>query len=701
MNFEINNRKYYFPTKGKYTIICVCENLNIRLPRFCYHPSLPIAGNCRMCLVEVRGTAKAVVACSTVLLEGMSIYTHSTIIRRAREAVLEFLLINHPLDCPICDQGGECDLQDLSLGYGSDRGRFVETKRSVEDIVISPLVHTIMTRCIHCTRCVRYFETIVGQPLLGTMGRGRDTEVATYIQKINSSGIVGNVVDICPVGALTARTYAYIARPWELESIESIDVTDSLCSNIRIDVRGTSILRVLPKFNASINREWLSDRARCVYLSTVAQRLFLPMVRDSKTGILHTCSWQMAFHAIENLFSTIINSGNRIVCIGNIYMSLEVASLLRNFCISGGYSEMQLSLDTDIDLRDSYLIDFADFNSVLNVTLLFFIGTNPRQESPVLNIRIRLTRLSSVTYLIGTPGMYNYNLVQLGSSVGYMQNVLSGKAVVCRDIAANTNVLYQTSASVAQYNTVFNMHIYQIRNILRSNGILFRFVAPYTGDINCFELSVTARLRRRIGRVRAPVGLLYCVGNEPCIISSETSVLVYQGAHGTELSQKASVVLPSGLFTDCFARYLNCGGVMQNTQRVTPFLLWSDFSILLSLNLYLHRKFPLECHRILFSVRHKLFELNIRSALTRGVFLSKEEYGRLVQIKRKYGLDEALVGRYRTEYLQIYDISAGYVFWHQRELAFIRRYGGMLLRSDGNRLADAYHREYTDFMKSL
>jgi NADH-quinone oxidoreductase chain G len=282
-----------------FTIFQLCDSLGIKIPRFCYHERLSIAGNCRMCMVEVTSSLKPVVACATSLAKGMSIFTNSALAKKARENVLEFLLINHPLDCPICDQGGECDLQDQSVAYGSDKGRFVEVKRSVEDKYFGPIVKTVMTRCIHCTRCVRFFEEVAAVPSLGTMGRGKDTEISTYISvSMLNSNISGNVIDLCPVGALTSKPQAFLYRSWELTSVETVDVGDSLCSNIRVDLKGAELVRILPKRNDLINDDWISDITRYGYEGLKHNRLSVPMVRNIVSGEFIPVGWSSFYSAL-------------------------------------------------------------------------------------------------------------------------------------------------------------------------------------------------------------------------------------------------------------------------------------------------------------------------------------------------------------------------------------------------------------------
>jgi len=290
----INDKKIYLDN-WSLTIIQFCEFLNINIPRFCYHDKLSIAGNCRMCMVELKSSLKPVIACATSLMRNMHIYTTSFFVKKARENVLEFLLINHPLDCPICDQGGECDLQDQAIIYGSDRGRFKEIKRSVQDLFMGPVVKTIMTRCIHCTRCIRFSEEIIGNYSIGRLGRGDVTEIGTYLKKPFIDELSGNIVDLCPVGALTSRSYAFKARPWELKSIESIDIFDSLGSNIRVDIKGNEIMRVLPKRNDFLNEEWITDKIRFSYEGLKKNRLIYPMLRLNKNEPLQVYSISFFF----------------------------------------------------------------------------------------------------------------------------------------------------------------------------------------------------------------------------------------------------------------------------------------------------------------------------------------------------------------------------------------------------------------------
>ena len=280
------------------SVLQACEVVGIEIPRFCFHERLLIAGNCRMCLVEIEKSPKPQASCAVPVMPGMKIFTNTPLVKKAREGVLEFLLLNHPLDCPICDQGGECDLQDQAMIFGSDRSRFFERKRGVEDKNLGPLVKTIMTRCIHCTRCVRFATEVAGVEVLGTTARGIDTEIGTYVEKMFESELSGNIIDLCPVGALTSKPYAFTSRPWELRNTESVDVLDSVGSNIRVDTRGTEIMRIIPRLNEEINEEWISDKTRFSYDALKRQRLTQPMVRN-ENGDLVAVEWLEAFNYIK------------------------------------------------------------------------------------------------------------------------------------------------------------------------------------------------------------------------------------------------------------------------------------------------------------------------------------------------------------------------------------------------------------------
>ncbi len=380
----------------EYTLLQACEAAGAEIPRFCFHERLSIAGNCRMCLVELKGSPKPVASCAWNVRECRpgpkgeppEINTKTPMVKKAREGVMEFLLINHPLDCPICDQGGECDLQDQAMAYGVDASRYAENKRAVEDKYIGPLVKTIMTRCIHCTRCIRFSTEVAGVPELGAIGRGEDMEITTYLEQAMTSELQGNVVDLCPVGALTSKPYALAARPWELNKTESIDVMDALGSAIRIDTRGREVMRILPRGNDDVNEEWISDKTRHVVDGLRAQRLDQPYIRES--GRLRPASWNEAFAAIAAEMKAV--DGRRVGAIAGDLAAVEELFALKDLMTKLGSPHLDARQDgAAIDPargRASYLFN-ATIAGIDRADGLLIVGSNPRIEAPVLNARIR------------------------------------------------------------------------------------------------------------------------------------------------------------------------------------------------------------------------------------------------------------------------------------------------------------------------
>ena len=423
-NYITINNKVVLVSDWSLTILQQCELCKISIPRFCYHNLLSIAGNCRMCMVEIKNAPKPVIACSTSLSKGMIIYTNSELVKIARENVLEFLLINHPLDCPICDQGGECDLQDQSMIYGSDRSRFYENKRSVEDKDFGAVIKTIMTRCIHCTRCIRFAEEITGVPILGTMGRGRDTEISTYVSSLINMELSGNLVDICPVGALTSKPYAFKARPWELNSIDSIDVLDSLGSWIRIDVKGNEVMRILPRKNDSINQEWISNRVRFFFEGAQINRLCFPMVQLS----LFTSDYHYVPYSWENALKLMTNQ-----LIKSKFIQFAISDIVSLEDLLGidyliKYMGVLGNISTTTDIRSSWLIN-SSLENLASSKFLFFLHTDLNLQCSVSNARFHqynyMNRDTQTIYFIGKKALH-YNNKHLGISNIAMLNIIEG-----------------------------------------------------------------------------------------------------------------------------------------------------------------------------------------------------------------------------------------------------------------------------------
>nr|CAI5827530.1 unnamed protein product [Callosobruchus analis] len=376
------------------TVLQAAALVGVEIPRFCYHERLAVAGNCRMCLVEVEKSPKPVAACAMPVMKGWRIKTNSEMTKKAREGIMEFLLVNHPLDCPICDQGGECDLQDQSMAFGSDRSRFTDIdfsgKRAVEDKDIGPLVKTIMTRCIHCTRCIRFASEIAGVDDLGTTGRGNDMQVGTYVEKLFMSELSGNVIDLCPVGALTSKPYSFTARPWEIRKIDSIDVLDAVGSNIIVSTRTGEVMRIVPRVNEEINEEWLADKSRFSYDGLKRQRLVTPMIRDN-TGELKPVDWEIALLTVAKILYSL--QGSNVGAIAGGFADAEALVALKDLLNRLGSealcTEHTFPLDgSGTDLRSNYLLN----NKIANAEeadLVLLVGTNPRFEAPLLNSRLR------------------------------------------------------------------------------------------------------------------------------------------------------------------------------------------------------------------------------------------------------------------------------------------------------------------------
>jgi NADH dehydrogenase (ubiquinone) Fe-S protein 1 len=495
----INDKKIYLDN-WSLTIIQFCEFLNINIPRFCYHDKLSIAGNCRMCMVELKSSLKPVIACATSLMRNMHIYTTSFFVKKARENVLEFLLINHPLDCPICDQGGECDLQDQAIIYGSDRGRFKEIKRSVQDLFMGPVVKTIMTRCIHCTRCIRFSEEIIGNYSIGRLGRGDVTEIGTYLKKPFIDELSGNIVDLCPVGALTSRSYAFKARPWELKSIESIDIFDSLGSNIRVDIKGNEIMRVLPKRNDFLNEEWITDKIRFSYEGLKKNRLIYPMLRLNKNEPLQVYSISFFFN---NLFSRLIsfynlnkyNNWQKIIQIelSNYLSSASDYFIVYNLFSFLGINNIQcnsmLSSFINIDFRFNYLLN-SSLSQFESCTTYLFNSIDLKKENPILNSRIKKIKIHKGNNInVGYIGFnidLNYDFIHLSNNFFTFFSILEGKHFYSLKIF-NENDITQVVNGLAAYKLNMISNINLKFNMIKQN-INFSTIFPNASTITMADL---------------------------------------------------------------------------------------------------------------------------------------------------------------------------------------------------------------------
>lgn len=552
----INNKQVLVP-KGS-SILEACTQLGIDIPRFCYHEKLSVAGNCRMCLVEIEKSPKPVAACAMPVAQNMVVFTESPLVKKARENVLEILLLNHPLDCPICDQGGECDLQDQTRIYGGDYSRFYILKRSVEDKYCGPLIKTIMTRCIHCTRCVRFATEIAGVDTLGTLNRGGETEIGSYIDRLINSEISGNVIDLCPVGALTSKPYAFTSRPWELRTTSSVDVLDCVGSNINVEYKESEIVRILPRHSASINEEWISDRIRFSYDALHRSRIVDLYIK--KNNIFKVTDWEQTLELInKNLKS------KKTLLLVNSTMdnsSLFFASKMQNqskFRVrligSKGLDYNQYSIKKKI-------IDISKADSC------YIIGTNPRLETPIINIRLRRQFLNGDFLItnIGAPYKSNTNTNFLSLHPNFLFQILSGKSNLQQIISINKTPLFFVGFNILQrinYNLIalnlkklnYNSQTFflNLKSNLRTSDFL-NFQKLTQNDVDwaesVFILDVddTFFLSKLISKIKC--------------------LKIWGNSHGSVLAEKSEIIVPLATFLEANYSYVNLDGCFQKLNKI-------------------------------------------------------------------------------------------------------------------------------------
>jgi len=603
------------------TLLQACEMAGAEIPRFCYHERLSIAGNCRMCLVEWVGAPKPQASCALQVRDIMpnrdgtpaKINTKSPYVRKAREGVMEFLLINHPLDCPICDQGGECDLQDQAMGYGRAAfHRFNENKRAVEDKYMGPLVKTIMTRCIQCTRCVRFATEVAGVPDLGATGRGEDMEITTYLEKAFASELSGNVVDLCPVGALTAKPYAFNARPWELRKTESIDVMDAQGANIRVDTRGPEVMRVLPRLNEEINEEWISDKARHACDGLRRQRLDKPYVR--KSGKLVPATWAEAFACIAARVAE--TKPERMAAVVGDLAAAEEIKALKDLMAAFGVANIDCRQDGAklSGPRQSYLFN-TTIAGVEAADAILLVGTNPRWEAPVLNARIRKTWLNGNLKVanIGMPFDLTYPVEQLGAGVDVLSAIADGShafAQVLKD--AKRPMLIFGSGAAARADGAALLKL--VAKIASDSGMIGPAGSAAEGGWNGFNVLHTAASRvagldlgfvpgaggRDVagivdGAQKGEIDFIYLLGADEFDVGHlGRAFVVYQGSHGDAGAHNADVVLPGAAYTEKEGLYVNFEGRVQRAERAAfpPGDAKEDWAILRALSDVLGKRLP-------------------------------------------------------------------------------------------------------------
>ncbi|MBK1793150.1 NADH-quinone oxidoreductase subunit G [Devosia sp. WQ 349] len=575
-----------------FTLMQAAEAAGAEIPRFCFHERLSVAGNCRMCLVEVKGgPPKPQASCAMAVKdlrpgpngEPPEMFTNTPMVKKAREGVMEFLLINHPLDCPICDQGGECDLQDQAMAYGVSGSRFFENKRAVEDKYMGPLINTVMNRCIHCTRCVRFTTEVAGISELGLIGRGEDAEITPYLERALTSEMQGNVIDLCPVGALTSKPYAFHARPWELNKTESIDVMDAVGSAIRVDSRGREVMRILPRINEAINEEWISDKTRFIWDGLKSQRLDRPYVR--KNGKLQPTSWDEALSAVAG---KIKKAGNKVGAIAGDLAAVEEMYALKGLLasIGSGMTDVRPAMSgIDPSMPRSAYIFNPTIAGIEEADAILIIGANPRHEAAVLNSRIRKTwRAKGLPIaVIGDQPDLNYDYTYLGAGFETLADLASGNGAFANTLASAQRPLIivgegavsnaeggkqigrdvialaaklATGANVAEgWNGFALLH----NAASRVGGLDIGFVPHDGGVCSADQIALAGK---------GELDVLFLLGADEYDTSAMgKAFVVYIGSHGDKGAHRADVILPGATYTEKSGTYVNTEGRVQVTTR--------------------------------------------------------------------------------------------------------------------------------------
>ena len=562
------------------TVLQVCELAGVEIPRFCYHERLSIAGNCRMCLVEMEKSAKPIASCAMPATEGMKIKTNTPFVEKARKGIMEFLLANHPLDCPVCDQGGECDLQDQSLFYGLDNTRYKENKRQVKEKHMGPLIKTQMTRCIHCTRCIRFATEVAGITELGAIGRGEDMEITTYLEKSMQSELSANVIDLCPVGALTSKPYAFEARPWDLKKTESIDVMDAVGSNIRVDTYGWEVKRILPRVNDNINEEWISDKTRYACDGLTKQRLDTPYIREN--GKLKRVSWDQATKLLAQKLETF--KPNEVAGIVGDLADLEMIYSFKNF-----FEKSLKSKNIECRQDKIYINPKERMNYIFNSTisgiedsdLILLVGTNPRLEATILNARIRKAHLKGKVevYAIGNPGDLTYPYKNIGSNTSVIQDICSNNHKISEKIKKSKKPIVIIGESALLGKT--GKYVFEtIKNFLFENNFIGK---------NWNSLNILNQHASRVGAIDLGVysisekdnflffdkldnndfKFLYLLGADNINFDKKDKFIVYQGSHGDKGAEMADIILPGAAYTEKNGLFVNLEGKIQKAYKAS------------------------------------------------------------------------------------------------------------------------------------
>ncbi|MDE4275539.1 NADH-quinone oxidoreductase subunit NuoG [Phaeobacter gallaeciensis] len=574
---------------GAMTLIQACEEAGVEIPRFCYHERLSIAGNCRMCLVEVvGGPPKPAASCAMQVRdlrpgpEGQApvVKTNSPMVKKAREGVMEFLLINHPLDCPICDQGGECDLQDQAMAYGVDFSRFREAKRAVDDLDLGPLVGTAMTRCISCTRCVRFTTEVAGITQMGQTGRGEDAEITSYLNETLDSNLQGNIIDLCPVGALTSKPYAFTARPWELTKTETIDVMDALGSNIRVDTKGREVMRILPRNHDGVNEEWISDKTRFVWDGLRRQRLDKPYVRVD--GKLRPATWPEALDAVATAMK-----GKKVAGLIGDLVPVEAAFALKQL-VEGLGGSVECRTDNArlaIGNRSAY-VGTAAIEDIDAAQAILLVGTNPRDEAPVLNARIRKAWLKGANVgLIGAAADLTYDYEHIGTD----RAALDAAVANAHDIADKAPVIIVGQGALREADGLAVMA--KVQELAAKSGA--KVLVLHTAAARVGAMDIGAVTQGGMAAAIDGAEVIYNLGADEVEIDPGAFV-IYQGSHGDRGAHRADVILPGAAYTEENGLFVNTEGRPQLTFRAgfAPGEAKENWAILRALSAELDAKLP-------------------------------------------------------------------------------------------------------------
>ena len=561
------------------TVLQACEKAGVEIPRFCYHEKLSIAGNCRMCLVELEKSPKPVASCAMPASEGMNIKTNTEFVEKARKGVMEFLLANHPLDCPVCDQGGECDLQDQSMFYGVDKSRYKENKRAVSEKNMGPLIKTQMTRCIHCTRCVRFATEVAGVTEIGAIGRGEDMEITTYLEQSMQSELSANVVDLCPVGALTSKPYVFEARPWELKKTESIDVMDAIGSNIRVDTYGWEVKRILPRINEDINEEWISDKTRYACDGLLNQRLDTPYIKYN--GKFEKASWNEVFNIIKSKFK---NADKDKICgMSGDLINMESLYIFKEFFNKtlGSYNVESRSDHTYLNSkkRENYLFN-STINGIEEADFILLIGSNPRYEATILNARIRKAYLQNKTKIISLNdvGDLTYPYESLDGDIENIKKITEDSheiSSLIKEAKKPLIIFGQSSLKTKSAKYIFE----SVKSFLKKNNKMsdewnsLNTISENASTVGSFDLGLykTADGSNEVLKdlENHMFEIVYLLGVDNLKFEKKNEFVIYQGSHGDKGAEIADIILPGAAYTEQNGYFTNLEGKIQKAYKAS------------------------------------------------------------------------------------------------------------------------------------